>query len=133
MFSPDGRWLAYTSDESGRPEIYVQPYPGLARKWQISIEGGTEPLWGRNNNLLFFRNGDKVFAVNVTREPEFQAAKPRLRFTGKYVTSSQAYLPNYDVAPTGKRFLMIRESEQQPTTEVHVVLDWLAELTGAAR
>ena len=59
-FSPDGRWLAYISDESGRYEIYVQPYPGPGGKWQISTEGGTEPVWNPNGRELFYRSGDKM-------------------------------------------------------------------------
>ena len=57
VFSPDGHWLAYISDESGRPEIYVKPYPGPGGKWLISTEGGTEPAWNRNGRELFFRRG----------------------------------------------------------------------------
>ena len=69
MFSPDGRWLAYGSDESGRPEIYVQPYPGPGGKWQISAEGGTEPAWNHNGRELFYRQGNKMMAADVTTQP----------------------------------------------------------------
>jgi eukaryotic-like serine/threonine-protein kinase len=64
QFSPDGRWLAYVSDESGRYEIYVQLYLGPGGKWQISTEGGTEPVWNRNLRELFYRSGDKMMAVD---------------------------------------------------------------------
>ena len=72
-FSPDGRWLAYISDESGRYEIYVQPYPGPGGKWQISTEGGTEPVWNPNGRELFYRSGDKMMAVDITTQPGFAA------------------------------------------------------------
>src|ERR1700676_5576985 len=70
-FSPDGRWLAYISDESGRFEVYVQSYPGPGGKWQISTEGGTEPVWTRNGRELFYRSGDKMMAVDVATQPGF--------------------------------------------------------------
>ena len=75
-FSPDGRWLAYISDESGRYEIYVQPYPGPGGKWQISTEGGTEPVWNPNGRELFYRSGDKMMAVDIATQPRFAAGKP---------------------------------------------------------
>ena len=69
QFSPDGRWLVYTSNESGRTEVYVQPYPGPGGKWQISTEGGTEPVWNRNGRELFYRTGDKMMAVGARGLP----------------------------------------------------------------
>jgi len=131
MFSPDGRWLAYTSDESGRPEVYVQPFPSSGAKWQISNEGGTEPVWARNGAELFYRNHDKIMAVRVKTEPQFAAAKARVLFQGSYLGSSVAYLPNYDLAPNGQRFLMLKQSEDvAEKTELYVVLNWFADLTG---
>src|SRR5256885_14544622 len=67
-FSPDGRWLAYTSNESGRPEVYVQPFPGPGGKWQISTEGGAEPLWNHNSRELFYRIGKKMMSVQIATE-----------------------------------------------------------------
>ena len=76
MFSPDGHWLAYVSNESGRPEVYVQPFPGPGGKWQISTEGGTEPAWNRNGKELFYRSGNKMMALDVTTQPGFSPANP---------------------------------------------------------
>jgi Tol biopolymer transport system component len=76
-FSPDGCWLAYISDESGRYEIYVQPYPGPGGKWQISTEGGAEPMWNPNGRELFYCSGDKMMAVDIATQPSFSAGKPR--------------------------------------------------------
>ena len=110
-FSPDGRWLAYISNESGRFEIYVQPYPGPGGKWQISTDGGTEPVWNPNGRELFYRSGDKMMAVDIATQPSFVAGKPRMLFEGPYVPTPLT-IPNYDVSPDGQRFLMLKPSEQ---------------------
>ena len=133
-FSPDGRWLAYVSNESGRYEVYAQPYPGPGGKWQISTEGGTEPVWNRNGRELFYRNGDKMMAVDISTQPSFAAGKPRMLFEGPYLPrtnfSTLATMPNYDVSPDGQRFLMVKGSEQEAAapTQINVVLNWFEEL-----
>jgi serine/threonine protein kinase/Tol biopolymer transport system component len=128
-FSPDGRWLAYISDESGRYEIYVQSYPGPGGKWQISTEGGTEPAWNRNGRELFYRSGDKMMAVDIATQHGFAAGTPRMLFEGRY---EQAPFPstNYDVSPDGQRFLMLKpnESAEAAPTQINVVLNWFEEL-----
>src|SRR3972149_1341479 len=73
-FSPDGKWLAYTSDESGRREIYVQPYPGPGGEWQISTGGGQEPVWNPKGSELFYRNGSKIMAVDVNQSRDSNGA-----------------------------------------------------------
>ena len=75
--SPDGRWLAYTSDEAGRQEVFVQPFPGPGGRLQVSIDGGTEPVWSRDGRELFYINGDKMMVVDITTAPAFQAGLPR--------------------------------------------------------
>jgi Tol biopolymer transport system component len=128
-FSRDGRWLAYISVESGRFEIYVQPYPGPGGKWQISTEGSTEPAWNPNGRELFYRSGDKMMAVDITTQPGFAAGTPRMLFEGRY---EPAPVPNvnYDVSPDGQRFLMLKPSEQTQAapTQINVVLNWFEEL-----
>jgi serine/threonine-protein kinase len=127
-FSPDGHFIAYVSDESGRFEIYVRPYPGPGSKWQISTEGGTEPAWNPKGRELFFRNGNKMMAVDVTTEPTFSADKPKMLFEGLYVAAPRA-LTNYDVSPDGQRFLMIKPSEQNTAlTQIVLVQNWFEEL-----
>ena len=106
-FSPDGRWVAYISNESSRNEIYVQPYPGPGGKWQISTDGGTEPAWNPNGRELFYRSGDKMLAVDITTQPSFAAGKPRLLFQGPYLPSP-ATSSNYDVSLDGQRLLMVK-------------------------
>ncbi len=130
MLSPDGHWLAYQSNESGRMEIYVRPFPGPGGKTQVSTEGGMQPLWARNGRELFYRNGDKMMAAAVEAEPSFAAAKPKLLFEGHYETA--AVFPaqaNYDM-PDGQRFLMLKPSEQEQAapTQINVVLNWFEEL-----
>jgi eukaryotic-like serine/threonine-protein kinase len=128
-FSPDGRWLAYVSDESGHREIYVQPYPGPGGKWQISTEGGTEPVWNPNGRELFYRSGDKMMAVEITMKPSFSVGKPKVLFEGQYLPTPVTF-PNYDVSPDGQRFLMLKPSEsaQAAATQINVVLNWFEEL-----
>jgi serine/threonine-protein kinase len=128
-FSPDGRWLAYISDESGRYEIYVQPYPGPGGKWQISTEGGTEPAWNPNGRELFYRTGDKMMAVDIATKPGFTVGKPRMLFEGQYEVTPGAF-PSYDVSSDGQRFLMLKSSEsaQAAPTQINVVLNWSEEL-----
>ena len=127
-FSPDGRWLAYVSNESGRPEIFVQPYPGPGGKWQISTESGTEPAWNRNGRELFYRSGNKMMAVVITTEPTLSAGKPRMLFEGRYLRSDfpQTGMA-YDVSPDGQRFLMVKPGEEV-NNQINVVQNWFEEL-----
>ena len=128
-FSPDGRWLAYGSDESGRPEIYVRPFPGPGGKTQISTDGGVQPVWARNGRELFYRNGDSMMASVIEAKPVFSAARPKLLFDGHYEAGTFPFEPNYDVSPDGKRFLMVRGSDQESAaTPMNVLLDWSDEL-----
>ena len=130
QFSPNGRWMAYVSNESGRDEIYVQPYPGPGGKWQISTDGGNEPIWNRNGRELFYRNGDKMMAVETTTEPSFAAAKPKTLFEGQHVRNKSVPFPAFDVSPDGQRFLMLKPvtQEQSAPTQINVVLNWTEEL-----
>ena len=136
-FSPDGRWLAYVSEESGRREVYVQPYPGPGGKWQISTDGGQEPVWNPNGRELFYRSGSKIMAVDVNQSRDregagasaFAAGKPRMLFEGPYLPTSASF-PYYDVSPDGQRFLMLKPVEAQTSapTQINVVLNWFEEL-----
>jgi Tol biopolymer transport system component len=128
-FSPDGHWLAYVSNESGRPEVYVQPYLGPGGKYQISTEGGTEPLWNHNGRELFFRNGNKMMAVDVTTAPGFSAGRPRFLFEGEYwANETPTQRSAYDVSPDGQRCLMVKPTEASSDTQINVVLNWFEEL-----
>lgn len=125
-FSPDGSWLAYVSNESSRDEIYVRPYSGTGQKFQISTEGGTEPVWARSGLELFYRNGDRMMSVAVSANPTFRAEKPKLLFEGGYERAGP--LTSYDVAADGQRFAMIRSEAQLAPSPITVVLNWFEEL-----
>jgi eukaryotic-like serine/threonine-protein kinase len=127
-FSQGSHFIAYASNESGRYEIYVRPYPGPGRKWQISTEGGAEPVWNPKGRELFYRNGNKMMVVDVTTQGTFSAGKPRLLFEGPHVPTPRSF-PDYDVSPDGQRFLMLKPNEQaQATAQINVVLNWFEEL-----
>ena len=127
-FSPDGHWIAYDSRESGRDEIYVRPYPGPGGKWQVSTEGGTEPVWNPKGRELFYRVGNKMMAVDIITEPTFSAGKPRMLFEGPYVPTPRSF-PDYDVSPDGQHFLMLKpRAESQGPSQINVVQNWFEEL-----
>jgi Tol biopolymer transport system component len=128
-FSPDGHWLAYTSDESGQIEVYMEPYPGPGGKWQISTEGGREPVWNPNGRELFYRSGNKMMAVDVATQPKLTVGNPRMVFQGEYVSATNQF-SNYDISPDGQRFLMLKPTEQVQAapTQINVVLNWFEEL-----
>jgi eukaryotic-like serine/threonine-protein kinase len=132
-FSPDGRWLAYTSNESGRDEVYVRPFSrteGVARL--VSIGGGSGPVWAPNGSTLYYRGADgNMMAVPVTLEPTFTSGRPRtlFRFAGVYRMSGTATA--YDIHPDGKRFIMVSERKDAaatPRQQVNIVLNWFEEL-----
>jgi serine/threonine-protein kinase len=126
-FSPDGHWMAYASDESRRWEIYVQPYPGPGGKWQISTDGGTEPMWNPAGRELFYRSGNRMMAVPVTLAGGFSAGKPAELFEGPWLPTPRTF-PNYDVSSDGKRFLMLKADEDESAREIVVVQNWNEEL-----
>jgi hypothetical protein len=128
-FSPDGRWMAYTSDESGDSEVYVRPYPGPGGKQRISIAGGREPIWSRNGRQLFYQWRNQVWIVDIQAGSGFPAGKPRLLFEQPVFLMSA---PNrgWDISLDGQRFLMVKseETKPQPVTEMILVLNWFEEL-----
>ena len=127
-FSPDGQWLAYASDESSRTEIYVRPFPGPGAKSQISTDGGIEPLWSRDGRELFYVNGDKMMAVDISTRPTLTAGTPRVLFEGRSERSPN-FVTAYDVSADGRRFLKVRRAvAEQTAAQVNVVVNWLEEL-----
>ncbi|HEY3123968.1 MAG TPA: protein kinase [Thermoanaerobaculia bacterium] len=121
-FSPDGRWIAYQSDESGRSEVYVAAYPGPGGRSPVSIDGGTDPVWSRDGRELFFQCGGKMMATAVETRPSFRAGVPKPLF-------ELTNLEDYDVALDGKRFVMIRRQAEDTTPRsLAVVLGWFDDL-----
>ena len=123
-FSPDGKYIAYSSDESGRAEVYVESASGSGARWQISTTGGEQPRWSRKGNEIFYRTGNEVMSVTVQASP-FSAAKPVELFDANY--DHGGAVPGYDVAPDAQRFLMTAPERPNPT-EIHVVIGWPEEL-----
>lgn len=122
--SPDGRWIAYTSSETGKWQVFVRSFPEAEGKWQISTEGGVEPRWRGDGRELYFRSGDKIMAVDVTTGEKFSAARPRELFAGKYQLETVSMLPGYDVAPDGNRFIMLKSESAEQPTRLQAVLNW---------
>jgi serine/threonine-protein kinase len=127
--SPDGRWMAYTSDESNRQEVYVRPFPGPGMKQQVSIEGGSEPLWARNGQQLFYRLQDQVWVVDVRTDGGLTTGKPRLLFEKPGFSRSYP-IRGYDLSLDSQRFLMVKFENRKPTpvTEMILILNWFEEL-----
>ena len=125
VFSADGNWIAYQSDQEGLNQVYVSPYPEPAPK-KISTGGGYNPLWSPDGKEIFYRNGDKMIAVTVETEPELKVIASEVLFEGQYYTDSNR---SYDVSQDGQRFLMVKESKDQPaTTQLIIVHNWFEEL-----
>ena len=133
-FSPDGRWVAYVSDESGRDQVYVRPYPGPGGQEIISTEGGEEVVWGPDGSELFYRNGDQVMVVEVTTGQTFSAEAPAPLFTAPYALDNAAGgagNPNYDISPGGELFIFVEQDSPtgvEGVAQITVVLNWFEEL-----
>jgi Tol biopolymer transport system component len=123
VLSPDGRFLAYTSNESGRDEVYVIPYPGRGRT-QVSSGGGKLPRWNPSGRELFFVNGVQLLAVDVDTAGTFRRLTPKVLFEAPELANPSSSM--YSVAPDGSRFLMVSDSGQ--AVELRVVLNWFEEL-----
>ena len=122
VLSPDGRWLAYSSDESGGYEVYLQPFPDLDRKWQVSTDGGSMPRWEPHGRELFYRSEPgllKVMSVAIRPGP-VPVDAPRLLFEGRY--------GDYTVAPDGRFIMGKLGSPRPPITEITLVQNWFEEL-----
>ena len=129
-FAPDSRWIAYVSDETGKSEVYVQPFPPTGGKWQVSTGGGTEPVWS-GHELFYIRPGGMLVAVDVRAAPgdggrpaAFTVGPPKALFQ---VGASATAQSRYDVAPDRQRFL-VRVSSRPATQPIAVVLNWPASL-----
>lgn len=127
--SPDGRWLAFVSNESGQRQIHVRPFPSGDGNWMISTDGGTQPMWSRDGRELFYRNGDRMMKVPVTGgQGAFAAGGPVLLFEGRY--ESPALRSNYDVTSDGRAFVMVKSADPEASNrQLNIVVNWADELT----
>jgi len=140
--SPDGQWMAYTSDKYGKNEIYVRPFPEVDKggPWQISTDGGNSPLWSPNGRELFYRNGDEVISIAVETEPTFKVGRSEILFRGTYTSLTSTVSPAqelhpWDIHPDGKRFLMMKDvtytaetAAEETPRKINIVLNWFEEL-----
>ena len=139
QISPDGRYVAYQSDESGKGEIYVRTFPDVNKgKWQVSSSGGNSPLWSPDGRELFYRSGDATMAVEVETQPTFKRGNPKTLFQGTYIATlfPKGVLTSWDIHPNGKKFLMIKppasagatHGAANPQPKIIVVVNWFEEL-----
>lgn len=127
VFSPDGRWVAYASDESGRAEVYVRGFPGPGEKIQISNDGGSAPRWSATGRELFYARSGAMMAVTVSLQPSFQASPPRLLFRSPHPEPFVWRM--YDVAPDSRRLVMLKDVEEVTVSaQIHIVLNWFEDL-----
>jgi len=132
--SPDGKWLAYSSDESGASEVYVRPFPDVgSAKWQVSLSGGNSPIWARNGRELFYLNSrQEMVSVQVTPGPAFAVGEHKVLFPAAPFNVGGGY-QLYDVTPDGKRFVMVRGAAATSETELVLVQNWFEELKARTR
>jgi serine/threonine-protein kinase len=129
LISPDGEWLAYASDESGRSEIYVQPFPDGGERHQVSTDGAGDHVWSPDGRSIYYRPGRKTMKVAVSTKPRFRAEAPKVVLEGEFEFGNYIWTPNFDIAPDGKSFVMIKADEEWGRgTEIRVVLNWFDEL-----
>jgi serine/threonine protein kinase/Tol biopolymer transport system component len=134
-FSPNGAWLAYSTNESGQPEVWAMAYPA-GERIHISTNGGTDPLWRHDGRQLFYRLGDQMMVVDISYDPSLQASRPRVLWRGNYLAGAGSSCgmagptsANYDVTPDGERFLMIEDASPTAESErLRVVSNWSVEL-----
>jgi serine/threonine-protein kinase len=133
-WSPDGHWLAFVSDESGRAEVYIQPFPGPGPRYPVSRDGGFGPVWSHDGREIFYawltenRRQFEMMSAPVTLSPRVAVGTPQKLFEGPFWLSGGAQ--SFDVAPDGRRFVMVRAEEPRATTpaQILIVENWLEEL-----
>jgi len=125
-FSPDGHWLAYTSDQTGNEELWVRPFPGPGAPVRVSADGGRDPVWSSDGKELFYRSGLKVLSARVVPDAGFRVEPPRMLFEGGFDGESQRA---YDVSPDGRFIMMeIEPSDSTTSASIVVVLNWVEQL-----
>jgi len=130
QLSPDGKWLVYVSNELGGSEVFLQPYPEMHRRLQVSSSGGLHPVWNPNGGEIFYRSGTRMMSVRMTMTPGGPSlSPPAMLFSGRYAFGGGLTIPNYAVANDGNHFIVVKE---QSGAHLNVVLNWFDEL-GAAK
>ncbi|MCA1600958.1 MAG: hypothetical protein LC776_04715, partial [Acidobacteria bacterium] len=128
QFSPDGKWIAYTSDESGAPEVYVQTFPDSGGRWRVSTGSGCQPRWRRDGRELFYIATDrKLMVVDIKRGATFEAGVPKTLFGTRVLTLTD-FRNHYAVTADGQRFLINSTIEETSATPISIVVNWTADL-----
>ncbi len=122
--SRDGRWLAYASDESGRPEVYVTAFPSLDGRWQVSTDGGTEPVWSRDGRTLYYRGSGKVMAVNIAPGAAFTQSVPMAAFDDRYAATQTLTHTCYDTMPDGSLLMVQEAADRIAIKHINIVLNF---------
>jgi hypothetical protein len=130
QFSPDGRWVAYASNETGNMEIYVSPFPAANSKWQVSTAGGEEPRWRQDGKELFYVSPEgKMMSVEVKTGASFEAASPVALFqTHRRRPISALDVFSYDVSSDGQRFLIATKVDEGASAPLSIFLNWASEM-----
>jgi serine/threonine-protein kinase len=123
--SPDGKWLTYVSNETGRNEIYLRQFPGPGERWQVSTAGGTQPVWNPNGKELFYRVDKKLMAVDVAVQPAVVLSPPRQLFEADVLYGAGVTIANYDVSRDGQQFVMVKADPS--SGRLNAVLNWFAD------
>ena len=129
-FSPDGRFISYDSNESGQREVYVRPFPNVDDgKWQLSRQGGRDPMWRSDGSEIFFSSQGSMVVASIAYEPVFAAGLPEVLFHDPYYRPPRPY----GVSADGQRFLMVQEvpsaeNDADAPPQIRVILNWLDEL-----
>jgi dipeptidyl aminopeptidase/acylaminoacyl peptidase len=127
-FSPDGRWIVYESDETGRPEVYVDAFPGPGERFQISGDGGKEPQWAAGSGEIFFRHGNEMRVVAARLDDGFAFDAITTAFVEPFVSGTSNDVRTWQVTPDGRRVLAIRIPETLVPRTIEIVTDWTAGL-----
>ena len=122
--SRDGRWLAYASDESSRPEVFVRSFPSLDGRWQVSTDGGTEPVWARDGRTLYYRGGGKLMAVDISPGAAFTPSAPRVVFDDRFAATQTLSHTCYDTMPDGSLLMVQEAADRIAIKHINVVLNF---------
>ena len=126
-FSPDSKWVAFTSDESGQSQVYVTPFPGPGGRWPVSTTGARHPRWRRDGKELFFEVAGGIASADVSGEKDiFQVGPVRVLFRASILSGGTR--PRWDVAPDGQHFLVALENSEDEIVPITLVVNWMAGL-----
>ena len=123
MFSVDGNWIVYSSNDSGRLEVYVRDVTRSGPRIPVSKNGGTEPMWSKRGDEIFYRQGARLMSVSVERGSGLALSESRVLFEGVFA-EGQSGIPNYDVTSDGQEFVMVVQDDSAAVPQINVVVNW---------